>query len=31
MPAKKQRSEQKAKPSGQVVGRSLDPVVGQSK
>ena len=28
MPAKKQRSERKAKPSGQVVGRSLDPVVG---
>lgn len=27
MPAKKQRSERKAKPSGQVVGRSLDPVV----
>ena len=29
MPAKKQRSERKAKPSGQVVGRSLDPVVGR--
>lgn len=27
MPAKKQRSERKAKPSGQVVGRSLDPIV----
>ena len=29
MPAKKQRSERKAKPSGQVVGRSLDPIVRQ--
>ena len=27
MPAKKQRSERKAKPSGQVVSRSLDRVV----
>ena len=29
MPTKKQRSEPKGKPSGQVVGRSLDPVVRQ--
>ena len=28
MPTKKQRSERKVKSSGQVVGRSLDPVVG---
>ena len=29
MPAKKHRSEPKVKPSGQLVGRSLDPVVGR--
>lgn len=31
MPAKKQRSERKVKPRAQVVGRSLDPVVGLSR
>lgn len=31
MPTKKHRSERKAKPSGQVVSRSLDRVVGRGK